>query len=71
MAMCSCSAATDSATKSRTQIAEAPASRSGRPPSAAQALALGNGGRDNVSVVVIRAEDIGGGSDMTLLNPEV
>ena len=34
-------------------------------------LALANGGRDNVSVVVMRAEDIGGGSDMTLLNPEV
>ena len=33
--------------------------------------ALDNGGRDNVSVVVIRAEDVGGGSDMTLLNPEV
>lgn len=33
--------------------------------------ALANGGRDNVSVVVIRAEDIGGGSDRTLLNPEV
>lgn len=44
------------------------------PAQAAQALlalALGNGGRDNVSVVVIRAEDITGGSDMTLLNPEV
>ena len=44
------------------------------PAQAAQALlalALGNGGRDNVSVVVIRAEDIAGGSDMTLLNPEV
>ncbi|MGO4303905.1 PP2C family protein-serine/threonine phosphatase [Cupriavidus sp. RAF12] len=34
-------------------------------------LALAHGGHDNVSVVVIRAEDIGGGSDMTLLNPEV
>jgi len=33
--------------------------------------ALAHGGRDNVSVVVIRAEDMGGGSDMTLLNPEV
>ncbi|CAG2145626.1 Serine/threonine phosphatase stp [compost metagenome] len=33
--------------------------------------ALVNGGHDNVSVVVLRAEDIGGGSDMTLLNPEV
>ncbi len=44
------------------------------PVAAADALlkrALDNGGRDNVSVVVIRAEDIGGGSDMTLLNPEV
>ncbi|MDT6960159.1 protein phosphatase 2C domain-containing protein [Cupriavidus sp. SZY C1] len=44
------------------------------PTRAADALlkqALDNGGRDNVSVVVIRAEDIGGGSDMTLLNPEV
>jgi len=35
------------------------------------ALALAHGGHDNVSVVVIRAEDIGGGSDKTLLNPEV
>ena len=34
-------------------------------------LALANGGHDNVTVVVIRAEDIGGGSDRTLLNPEV
>ncbi|RLK45985.1 protein phosphatase [Cupriavidus plantarum] len=34
-------------------------------------LALANGGHDNVSVIVIRAEDIGGGSDRTLLNPEV
>ncbi|RZT41533.1 PP2C family protein-serine/threonine phosphatase [Cupriavidus agavae] len=44
------------------------------PVSAADALlrrALDHGGRDNVSVVVIRAEDMGGGSDMTLLNPEV
>ena len=44
------------------------------PTTAADALmkqALDNGGRDNVSVVVIRAEDVGGGSDMTLLNPEV
>lgn len=44
------------------------------PEQAAAALlqqALDNGGRDNVSVVIIRAEDIGGGSDMTLLNPEV
>lgn len=44
------------------------------PAAAADALlrqALHNGGRDNVSVVVIRAEDLGGGSDMTLLNPEV
>lgn len=33
--------------------------------------ALDNGGRDNVSVVVVRADDLGDGSDMTLLNPEV
>lgn len=33
--------------------------------------ALDNGGRDNVSVVVVRADDLGEGSDMTLLNPEV
>lgn len=34
-------------------------------------LALANGGHDNVSVIVIRAEDVGDGSDRTLLNPEV
>ncbi|TXI86414.1 MAG: serine/threonine-protein phosphatase [Cupriavidus sp.] len=33
--------------------------------------ALANGGHDNVSVIGIRAEDVGGGSDRTLLNPEV
>lgn len=34
-------------------------------------MALKHGGHDNVSVVVIRAEDLTGGSDKTLLNPEV
>ncbi|MCA3231491.1 MAG: serine/threonine-protein phosphatase [Cupriavidus sp.] len=56
------------------QIAGLLAPASMDPAAAADALlkqALDNGGRDNVSVVVIRAEDIGGGSDMTLLNPEV
>ncbi|GJG96473.1 PP2C family serine/threonine-protein phosphatase [Cupriavidus pauculus] len=56
------------------QIGAILAANAADPTMAADALlrqALDNGGRDNVSVVVIRAEDIGGGSDMTLLNPEV
>jgi protein phosphatase len=55
-------------------IAEVLAASGGDCAAAANELvqrALVNGGHDNVSVVVLRAEDIGGGSDMTLLNPEV